>query len=111
MKNGAQLIYNDIPESEASLWESRMILQSYAVQTTKLTRSAYNYISSTYLICENDQAAPPQYQEMFAGMAKSHVERCSAGHSPMLSQTVMLVGKIVEAAETAVMGTVMGIRP
>lgn len=105
MKSGAQTIYNDLPVSEAALWESRMIPQSYAVQSTKMTRGAYKYISSTYLICENDQAAPPQYQEMFAQMASSHVERCYSGHSPMLSQTGMLVGKIVEALERAVAGS------
>ena len=65
------------------------------MQTTKLTRAAWRYIPSTYLVCENDQACPPQYQEMFAANAKAQVERCSAGHSPMLSQTDMLVGKIV----------------
>jgi hypothetical protein len=104
MKKGAQTIYNDLPQAEAELWESRMIAQSYAVQRTKITRSAYKYIPSTYLICENDQAAPPQYQEMFATMANSHVERCDSGHSPMLSQTEMLVGKIVDAVKNAVPG-------
>jgi hypothetical protein len=105
MKNGAQLIYNDLPASEASLWESKMIPQSYAVQRTKMTHAAYKYIPSTYLICDNDQAAPPQYQELFARIANSKVERCSAGHSPMLSQTEMLVGKIVDMAEKSVAGT------
>jgi pimeloyl-ACP methyl ester carboxylesterase len=101
MKNGAQTIYNDLPASEASLWESRMIAQSYAVQRTEMTRAAYKYIPSTYLICENDQAAPARYQEMFAKMANSHVERCDSGHSPMLSQTETLVQKIIEAVEKA----------
>ena len=78
-----------------------MIAQSYAVQTTKLTRGAYKYIPSTYLVYEGDQAVPPQYQEMFTGIAKAHRERCSTGHSPMLSQTENLVGMIVEAAEKA----------
>ena len=31
---------------------------------------------------------------MFAKVAKSQVERCTAGHSPMLSQLDMLVKKI-----------------
>ncbi|CAG8949919.1 hypothetical protein HYFRA_00004249 [Hymenoscyphus fraxineus] len=99
--NGASILYNDLPESEAQLWESRLILQSYNVQKTELTRGAYKYIPSTYLVCENDQAAPTQYQEMFASSAGAQVERCSAGHSAMLSQTEMLANKISAAVEMA----------
>ena len=80
MRNGAQLVYNDLPPAEASLWESRMIAQSYAVQTTKMTRCAYKYIPSTSLVCENGQAAPLQYQAIFAKLVKSHVEMCRGGH-------------------------------
>lgn len=39
---------------------------------------------------------------MFASRAKSKVERCTAGHSPMLSQLDMLVKKIEMALEEAV---------
>lgn len=99
MRNGAKNIYSDLPEEEAKMWEGRMIPQSYAVQGTVLTREAWKYVPSTYLICENDQAAPPSLQEQFAEMSKSIVMKCSAGHSPMLSQTAMLVEKIVEAVE------------
>lgn len=59
------------------------------------------YVPVTYLICENDQAVPVQLQEGFAQRANAKVERCSAGHSPMLSQTEMLAGNIVNAAEEA----------
>ncbi|RDL38039.1 Uncharacterized protein BP5553_05472 [Venustampulla echinocandica] len=101
VRNGGKVLYNDLPEPEAALWESRLIVQSYNVQLTKLTRAAYQYISSTYLICENDQAAPLQFQEMFAATAKAHVERCSAGHSAMLSQPAMLISKLMAAINVA----------
>ena len=39
---------------------------------------------------------------MFASKAKSKVEMCTAGHSPMLSQLDMLVKKINMALENAV---------
>jgi len=100
--NGASILYNDLPEPEAILWESRLILQSYNVQKTKLTRAAYQYIPSTYLICEKDQAAPTQYQEMFATSAGAIVERCSSGHSAMLSQTNFLADNIAGVVERAV---------
>ncbi|PQE29941.1 hypothetical protein CJF32_00000617 [Rutstroemia sp. NJR-2017a WRK4] len=69
---------------------------------TKLSRAAYTYLPSTYLICENDQAAPPKYQEMFAVTAGARIDRRSAGHSAMLSQTTLLAEKISAAAELAV---------
>ena len=39
---------------------------------------------------------------MFASKAKSKVERCTAGHSPMLSQLDMLVKKIEMALDKIV---------
>ncbi|KAI4157802.1 MAG: hypothetical protein LQ342_007997 [Letrouitia transgressa] len=102
IRNGAQTLYNDLSPSEAAEWEQKLIPQAYNVQTTQITRAAWRYIPSTYLICESDQAAPPQYQEMFANNAKAHIERCSAGHSPQLSQVDMLVRKIEDAAHRAV---------
>ena len=99
---GEKLLYNDLPSSEASLWASRLIAQSYRVQTTKLTRAAWRYVHATYLICENDQAVPTQYQETFAASAKVQVEKCSSGHSPHLSQPEMLVQRIHEASQKAV---------
>ena len=99
--HGDRVLYNDLSPSEASLWASRLIAQSYQVQTTKITHTAWRYVPSTYLICENDQAAPVQYQERFAASAGSQVERCNSGHSPHLSQPQMLVRKIHEAVQKA----------
>ncbi|KAL8749637.1 MAG: hypothetical protein Q9184_006729, partial [Pyrenodesmia sp. 2 TL-2023] len=101
MLHGAEKLYNDLPADEAGLWESRLVAQSYKVQETQLTRAAWKYIPSTYLITENDQAVPPQYQEAFAKQAGATVERCSSGHSPQLSQPEMLVQKITEASMRA----------
>lgn len=86
------------------MWASRLIPQSYQVQTTKLTNAAWQHVPSTYLICENDQAVPTQYQEMFAASAASQVERCDAGHSPHLSQPALLVRKIHETSRRTVVG-------
>ena len=100
--NAARVIYNDLPEAEAQMWEERLLSAPYEIQKTKTTTAAWKHVESTYLICENDQAVPVQFQEMFAGMAKSRVVRCSTGHSPMLSQTSVLAKEIVEAAERAI---------
>jgi hypothetical protein len=91
MKNAAKIIYSDLPTEEAEYWESKTTDQSYAVQTTQLTREAYRYVASTYVVCENDQGPPPQHQEMFGQTANSKVIKiiqvtlpCSA--SPKNSQ-------------------------
>ncbi|OGM45517.1 hypothetical protein ABOM_006476 [Aspergillus bombycis] len=75
------------------------------VQTTPTTHAAYEYLPSTYLICEGDRAAPAQFQEGFANLARAEIDRCSAGHSPMLSQPDMLVGKIAAVVDKASAGT------
>ena len=93
----ASILYNDLPTQEASLWASRLIPQSYAVQKTMTTRAAWRFIPSTYLVCENDQAVPADFQRMFAKMINAAVVNSTSGHSPMLSQPEMLAAKIVEA--------------
>ncbi|PYH93603.1 alpha/beta-hydrolase [Aspergillus ellipticus CBS 707.79] len=99
--NGARTLYSDLPDAAAAWWESRLTPQSYLVQTTPTTRAAYEYLPSTYLICEEDQAVPVQFQERFAELARAEIDRCSAGHSPMLSQPDMLVGKIAAVVDKA----------
>ncbi|RYO90848.1 hypothetical protein DL764_008386 [Monosporascus ibericus] len=99
IKNPTQTLYNDLPPEEAEYWASKIIDQSYAVQTTKLTRASYRYIPSTYVVCENDQGPPPQYQEMFGKRAGADVLRIASGHSPMLSKTEELANMVAAAAQ------------
>ncbi|KAI9148104.1 hypothetical protein HJFPF1_11927 [Paramyrothecium foliicola] len=96
LKNAAKTIYHDLPFEESQYWESRIICQSSMVQTTKLTRVAYDYISSTYLVCEDDQAVPPQFQETFAKTAKAiSTLRISTGHSPWFTKSEELADMIM----------------
>ncbi|KAK7757729.1 hypothetical protein SLS62_000107 [Diatrype stigma] len=101
IKNPAQTLYNDLAPEEAEYWTSKIIDQSYAVQTTKLTRASYRYIPSTYVVCENDQGPPPQYQEMFGKSAGATLLRIASGHSPMLSKTEELANMVAAAAQGA----------
>jgi len=80
LKNGAALLYNDLPAQEATMWGERLIPQSHAVQNTEITCAAWKYVPSTYLVCENDKAAPVQYQQMFAELTGSKAVRCQVGH-------------------------------
>lgn len=95
------MLYNDLSDGEAAEWEARLIPQSNAVQKSEIEVVAYKYIPSTYIICENDKAVRPQYQEMFAQAAGAKVIKIDAGHMPMLSQPDALVEKVVEVLNEA----------
>ena len=101
MKDTANKVYHDLPGSEAANWESKLVDQSYAVQQTVLTRAAYQYISSTYIISEDDRAVPVQFQEMFAAKAGAKVKKIMAGHSPQLSKPNELADFVEEVAIAA----------
>lgn len=98
MKETASTIYHDLPPEEARYWASKIIDQSYAVQTTPITRTAYKYIPSTYIMAEDDHAVPLQYQEMFAANIGAEVKKIQSGHSPQLSKPEELASLIEEAA-------------
>lgn len=99
MKDTASTIYHDLPPDEAKYWASKVIDQSYAVQTTSIARTAYKYIPSTYVVADDDHACPLQYQEMFAAAIGAEVNRIHSGHSPQLSKPEELADLVVAAAE------------
>lgn len=100
MKDTASTIYHDLPPDEASYWAPKIIDQSYAVQTTPVTRAAYKYIPSTYVVAEDDRAVPLQYQEMFAAATGAEVRKISSGHSPQLSKPEELADLVVTATQS-----------
>jgi pimeloyl-ACP methyl ester carboxylesterase len=54
---------------------------------------------STYVVCAEDRATPPEVQREFARRADSVVELPS-GHHPMLSRPELLAGVLAKAAAT-----------
>jgi pimeloyl-ACP methyl ester carboxylesterase len=104
IKQRASLLYNDLPDDEAGACESRLIPQSYAVQASNIKLTAYKYVPSTYVICEKDMAAPPEYQEMFAKVAAAKVYKLASGHMPMLSQLAALIDIITATVRTSKTG-------
>ncbi|KAL2291328.1 hypothetical protein FJTKL_13941 [Diaporthe vaccinii] len=102
MKETASTIYHDLPPEEARYWASKIIDQSYAVQSTPIFRTAYKYIPSTCVVAEDDHALPLQYQEMFAAATGADVKKIHSGHSPQLSKPEELADLIEEAAEAGI---------
>ncbi|KAI0108671.1 hypothetical protein GGR51DRAFT_514554, partial [Nemania sp. FL0031] len=101
MKNPAKIIYDDLPDEEAKYWESKIVDQSFAVQTTEMTRGPQKKCPSTYVLCKNDHGPPPHIQELWAEAAGSKLIKIDSGHSPMLSRTEELTGLIDVAAKEA----------
>ena len=52
-----------------------------------------------YLVCEGDKCTRPALQLSRAEIAGSQVERCAAGHMPMISMPEKVVEVIVKAAQ------------
>jgi len=54
---------------------------------------------SVYLMCEKDQAIPLAWQMQLADLTGSRVEKCAAGHMPMLSMPQKVAEVIIGAAK------------
>lgn len=66
MRDPLKSLYHDLPAEEAAYWAGKTIPQSYKLKETVMERCAYTYVPSTYVVCTDDKAVPPQFLEMFA---------------------------------------------
>ena len=78
------IFYNDLDDDTAKRWISKLQVHSWATFSSNLSYAAWKHVDSAYLICEADNAVPIQAQEAMASSMTT--ERCSASHSPFLSQ-------------------------
>ncbi len=100
MLDPSRRFYNDLPPSEQAHWLSQLRPHCASAQLTPLTRAAYRYIPTWYLLCENDQALPLEVQKMMIQETGVDIktESCSAGHSPYLSQPEVVVRLLKKVA-------------
>ncbi|KAK3319447.1 Alpha/beta hydrolase fold-1 [Apodospora peruviana] len=93
------LFYSDLPtEAADKAWASVCKFQSHKSLSTfpRFIESEIT-IPKTYLLCEKDQAVPPEFQQMMAQVGKfEHVVKLDSGHSPFLRKP----GDVVEAIVT-----------
>ncbi|MCJ1389013.1 hypothetical protein MMC18_001866 [Xylographa bjoerkii] len=79
--------YNDLSESDAAYWVSRVRVQSMLVFYSQLTYPAYKYFPSAYLFTAQDMAIPLKVQERMVIAANiTETSKIDAGHSPHISQ-------------------------
>ncbi|RDW75805.1 hypothetical protein BP5796_06626 [Coleophoma crateriformis] len=100
-----EIFYNDISYAEAAPLIAHLKGQGYKTLFSDLTVEPWRIVPSTYILCEADNAIPIQVQEGMIAHAQSIapnafdvIERCSAGHSPFLSQPEWLAEKLIKSA-------------
>lgn len=73
---------------------ARLTWQTAAVGAQPVTEAAWRTIPSTYVVCADDRATPPEFQRSQARRATTVVE-LATGHHPMLSRPDLLADLIV----------------
>ena len=93
--------YNDLPDEEAQALYEKLNHHALSAFETPVDYVASDLtVPSTYLICENDAVLPVQFQDMLvSNIPGMKSERCTAGHSPFLSQPDRTVEVIVKVAD------------
>lgn len=93
------MFYHDLSPEDQKYWASQLKHHTVIAQKTPLTKVAYTDIPVTYLYCEDDQALPLAVQEMMVKQSGLEVQemRCTAGHSPFLSQPHMFVDSVIKS--------------
>jgi hypothetical protein len=71
--------------------------QSARSFSERVTKVGWRTIPSTYIVCEQDQALPPQEQEKLAARANA-VHRLKSSHSPFLSMPAELAALLANIA-------------
>ncbi|KAI1194038.1 alpha/beta-hydrolase [Nemania serpens] len=86
--NAHYAFYSDVPKEDADRYFELLERQSQDAYEVPVDCVASNCgIPHTFLICENDQAMLLPFQEMLIKRIPTlKVERCSAGHSPFITQ-------------------------
>jgi pimeloyl-ACP methyl ester carboxylesterase len=92
-----ETFYGDVAPDLAAWAVSELRPSSYISKTQQLTAAAWRDVPSTYVICEDDKAAPPAAQEEMARRA-TNVHRLACSHSPMLSRAPELAAIITDIA-------------
>ncbi|KAI9760615.1 MAG: hypothetical protein M4579_001584 [Chaenotheca gracillima] len=99
-----EVFFNDLPVDVAQYWAKLMKPQSLGSINSPRASRGWKGIPSTYLLCEKDNAIPPEAQEGMVAAVNADGDdfillRCDAGHMPQLSKPELVVQLIKDAAE------------
>lgn len=93
----ASLFVHDCDEDVVAEAAQRLTDQSSVVFTQSVRAVGWREIPSTYVVCANDLATPPEVQRAQALRATDVVE-LPTGHHPFLSHPQLLAAVVVKAA-------------
>ncbi|KAJ5833619.1 hypothetical protein N7474_001930 [Penicillium riverlandense] len=79
--------WQDLPPGEQEQWNAAMVHTSRSVFSGEATYEPWHEIPCAYIICEQDHALPPPFQEQFASKVGGPEDtyRLPSSHSPFLS--------------------------
>ena len=94
-----KILFNDLEDRRAKAWVKDLQSQPASDWDDTITYCGWKDFLSVYLVCEGDKCIPPDIQLQLAETAGSQVEKCAAGHIPMISMADKVVDVIVNAAQ------------
>ncbi|KAJ5965678.1 hypothetical protein N7481_012392 [Penicillium waksmanii] len=85
--------WQDIPLENQEKWNSLTLHTSREVFSGESTFEPWRDIPCAYILCKNDRALPPPFQELFASKVAGpeNTYRLPSSHSPLLSMPDRLV--------------------
>ncbi|AVZ76689.1 alpha/beta hydrolase [Streptomyces lunaelactis] len=89
LENSDKELYADVSEEETVRAVRQLVPQSARSFSERVTKAGWRTTPSTYIICEQDEALPPQAQERLAARANG-IHRLKSSHSPFLSMPAEL---------------------
>lgn len=92
----AEKLYHDCPPETVDFALAHLCPQPILPQATPIaTLDRCAGVERHYILCENDQAIPPEYQAtMSGGFAPGHVTRMATSHSPFFADPAGLARQL-----------------
>ncbi|MBA3339141.1 MAG: alpha/beta hydrolase [Geodermatophilaceae bacterium] len=87
--DAAKRFYGDVAPGPTAAALQQLTTQTLSSFRDAQTRAAWERIASTYLVCDQDRAVPPQSQHTMSRSA-TNVGTLHSSHSPFLSQPARL---------------------
>lgn len=100
MVDAPRFLFNDVDEAAAQKWAATLTAEP--IMTSPLTHDPYGTLPCAYVVLENDCILPKEYQEGMIAMQSQKIPHpftvyhAPCGHSPHISWTEGLVGKMEE---------------
>ncbi|GGN91238.1 hypothetical protein GCM10011579_087900 [Streptomyces albiflavescens] len=91
-------LYADVPDDIAHRAVDRLVLQTVKSFSEPLTTAAWTTVPATYIVCEQDRAVDPGFQQQMAARSERSY-RIAASHSPFLSVPAELAQLITKDAD------------